>query len=90
MNYINNMDNLKTSLNILLFIYDGRGHKRTIEELNIYLIENNLKYDQLKELLYPLVYSNGIILSNNQVILKCYSENDLKEMLLFLYLFHNK
>lgn len=83
------MNNFKTSLSIVLFIYDGNNHKRSLDELDKYLLDNDLNHDQLKRLLYPLMYSNGVKISNDQIILKCYSENDLKEMILCLYLFHN-
>lgn len=83
------MNNFKSSLSLVLFIYDGNNHKRSLDELNQYLLDNNLNYDQLRMLLDPLMYNNGVEISENQIILKCYSENDLKEMILCLYLFHN-
>jgi len=84
------MKTFTLSIELLLFIYDGEGHKRTIGEIELFLLSNNLSLSDFNALLAPLISYNAIITNSSNIEFKCYSSDQLRQTLIILYLYHNQ
>ncbi len=82
------MNDFKKSLKVLLFIYDGENHIRSIDALNGYLLNNNLNLIQFNDLFKPLISSGVITFDKDIIKIIIFSADDFKEILLVLFLYH--
>lgn len=84
------MTAFQISLNLLLFLYDGKNHYRSEEEMHLFCKQEQICFTDLSYFLAPLFERNHIIL-NHGFQLQCTQKHSLRYYLILLYTyFENK